>query len=205
MNSLIHPTYFPNIANLLAMLETNTIVFEKYDNFQKQTLRNRMYIYGANGKLKLNIPIRHNSKSKTYYKDIKIAYDMDWRIVHKRSIESAYGTSPFYEFYQDELLPIFELKETFLYDLNLKTTEILFNCLQLPFNYHLNSKFEKVPKDYKDKRYLVDAKRNNDIKLQDYFQVFDTKHGFIPNLSGIDLICNLGPESSIYLNNQNLH
>lgn len=95
MKILLHPTYFPSISHFVAMLQADQILFEAHDNFQKQTNRNRMYIYSANGKQLLNIPIKHN-KQQTHqkYKDIRIEYDFDWQKQHFKSLEAAYRSSP---------------------------------------------------------------------------------------------------------------
>lgn len=204
MKVLLHPVYLPNIEHFTAMLKSDWIEFEAFDNFQKQTYRNRSYIYAANGKLQLNVPVKHSQNNRQLYKDVKIGHETDWKLVHKRSIESAYRTSPFFEFYQDEILPIFSNKETFLCDFNLKCIEILFDCLQLPFHFSQSEEFKVKPLDKMDCRYLADAKRKNETQFESYSQVFDQKHGFINNLSVIDLICNLGPNSTDYIKRQQL-
>lgn len=179
-------------------------MLESFDNFTKQTYRNRAYIYAANGRLQLNIPVRYTQKNRQLYKDVEIAYDTDWQLIHKRSIESAYRTSAFFEFYEDELIPIYERKEKYLYDFNLKTIDVISQWLQTDFNYKFTKKFEPAPQGLRDKRDLVNAKKQSQIKFEDYFQVFEDKHGFIENLSVLDLVCNLGPESLIYLSNVKL-
>src|SRR5690606_21107719 len=103
MNIIVHPTYFPSIAHFVAMANANDIVFEVEDNFLKQTYRNRTYIYAANGKLALNIPVIHTQKKRQQYKDVKIFNEEKWQVQHWKSLLSAYRTSPFFEYYEDEL------------------------------------------------------------------------------------------------------
>ena len=126
MDILIHPTYFPNIANFVALLKADTITFEVSDNYQKQTYRNRTTIYGANGKLALTIPVNFTQKNRQLYCDVKIHNDEKWQINHWKSLESAYKMSPFFEFYQDDLKPLFEREENFLLDFNFKCFKVIF-------------------------------------------------------------------------------
>ena len=94
MKVIIHPTYFPNIAHFTAMLQADEVIFEMDDNYQKQTYRNRTFIYGANGKLQLGIPIIHSQKERQKYRDIKIYNAEKWQPIHWKSLETAYRTSP---------------------------------------------------------------------------------------------------------------
>ena len=124
MNILIHPTYFPNISHFVGMANAETLFFEIEDNYQKQTYRNRTIIYGANGALLLSIPIVFSQKNRQKFKDIKIANDTNWQSQHCKSIQSAYRTSPFFEFYEDEFQPLFTKKETYLLDFNLSVIKL---------------------------------------------------------------------------------
>src|SRR5690606_2176436 len=134
MNILLHPTYFPSIAHFVAMANANDIVFEVEDNFLKQTYRNRTYIYAANGKLALNIPVIHTQKNRQQYKDVKIFHEEKWQDHHWKSLLSAYRTSPFFEYYEDELRPLFEEKSNFILSFNLKCFETICDCLQIEIN-----------------------------------------------------------------------
>jgi hypothetical protein len=194
---LFHPTYFSSVLQFAYMLQSDGVVFEIFDNFQKQTYRNRCYIYGANGKQLLNVPVQKVS-GKQLTKDIKIDYSSKWQSEHLKSLLSAYRSSPFFEFYIDELLPIFKEKETFLVDLNIKTTKILFEALQEKLVLELTSHYKKEEKN--DYRFLVNAKEKPLFDFQKYMQVFDDKHGFISNLSILDLLFMEGPLTTIYLN-----
>lgn len=204
MELLIHPTYFPNIAHFAAMVKNDTICFEMEDNFQKQTYRNRAYIYGANGKLSLNIPVIHTQKKRQKYRDVKIFNEYKWQLNHWKSLESAYRTSPFFEFYVDDLEPLFQLSAHFLLDFNLKCFHVICDCLQLELNISQTKVYEKIPANKLDLRELVNAKKEKPRVLESYTQVFADKHGFISNLSILDLLFNEGPNSINYLRNQNL-
>ncbi len=135
MKVLIHPTYFPSIAHFVAMVKAESIVFEISDNYQKQTYRNRATIYGANGKLDLNIPVHYTQKNRQLYKDVTISNIDNWQDLHLKSLESAYRASPFYEFYIDDLKPLFKTEAQDIMAFNLKCLEAVFECIQLPFEY----------------------------------------------------------------------
>ncbi len=178
------------------MIEAKVVIFEVLDNYQKQTYRNRCYIYGANGKQLLNIPIvKGSSKQKT--KDIKISYAENWRKEHLKSLDSAYKSSPFYEFYIYDILPIFTNKTTFLLDFNLKIFELINSLLPINISYSKSTEYQiKVKNDY---RFLVNAKQEITDILPKYTQVFSEKHGFIENLSILDLLFNEGTNAILYL------
>ena len=178
MNILIHPTYFPNIAHFAAMAQANEVTFEADDNFLKQTYRNRTYIYAANGKLLLNIPVIHSQKNRQKYRDVKISKDTNWQSLHWKSLLSAYSTSPFFEFYKDELEPLFNIKTDFIFDFNLKCIETIFECIQLNISTTKTEVFEQTVKNKKDFRYLVNAKIE-EPEFATYNQVFGDKYGFL--------------------------
>lgn len=201
---LLHPTYFPSIANFVAMLKADTVTFEVHDNYQKQTYRNRAFIYAANGKLLLNIPVHHTQHNRQLYKDIKIAYTTNWQSLHWKSIQSAYYSSPFFEFYADELQPLFETQDPFLMDYNLKCFEVILECLQLKLDIKTSTTFEKNPETKTDVRTLVNHRKETVQNFEPYKQVFDDKHGFISNLSILDLLFNEGPMAVNYLKAQQL-
>ena len=202
MDLLIHPTYLPNIANFVAMAKAGTVCLEMDDNFQKQTYRNRAYIYGANGKLSLNIPVIHTQKLRQKYRDVKIHNEEKWQLNHWKSLESAYRTSPFFEFYADDIQPLFKLKTNFLLDFNLTCFETICDCLQLDLDILKTEVYEKTITDKQDLRELVHAKKEKTRLLESYTQVFGNKHGFISNLSVLDLLFNEGPNAVNYLQNQ---
>jgi hypothetical protein len=201
MNILIHPTYFPNIAHFLAIIKAERVTFEMEDNFLKQTYRNRTYIYEANGKLLLNIPVIHTQKNRQKYRDVKISQDTNWQNLHWKSLLSAYSTSPFFEFYKDDLETVFKMKTDFILDFNFKCFEVICDCLQLDINYSKTDSYEKLVEDKTDFRFLVDAKMK-EPKFEPYTQVFANKYGFINNLSILDLLCNEGPNALNYLDSQ---
>lgn len=201
---VIHPTYSPNIAHFVAMVKADEVIFEMDDNFVKQTYRNRTYIYGANGKLGLNIPVIHSQKNRQKYRDVKVFNEDNWQSLHWKSLLSAYRTSPFFEYYEDELQHIFTEKTEFLLDFNLKCFEVICDCLQLDLKTSKTQIYKKVLEDETDFRPLVNAKKEASYAFETYTQVFNNKHGFIPNLSILDLLFNEGPNALNYLESQTL-
>ena len=208
MNTLIlHPAYFGSIEQFVYFAKAEKICFENEDNYQKQSYRSRQYIYGANGKLLLNIPIKHFKDKRQKYKEIKIENDFNWQTIHWRSLEAAYRTSPFFEFYEDELQPLYDKTYIHLLDFNYACLEVLLSCLQIEKPIE---KTEVFLKDYSneenvvDARNLINAKNRETLSLETYTQVFDSKKGFIPDLSILDLLFNEGPNSLMYLENQSI-
>lgn len=205
MNILLHPTYFPSISHFVALAQYENVTFEIEDNFQKQTNRNRTYIYSPNGIQLLNIPIKHSKESHQKTKDIRIDTDFDWQKQHFKSLEAAYRSSPFFEFFEDDIRPIFEKKHEFLLDLNFETLAIIFKCLRMKVDYNTTTEYfhELEKNSTADFRNLVDGKRDISSFVK-YTQVFDDKHGFINNLSVLDLLFNEGKYAMDYLKEQTL-
>ena len=202
MHSLLHPAYIPNIATFAAIAQ-NDICWEVCDNFQKQTYRNRIHICTDRGRLMLNIPIKHVGKDegRQYYKDVQVENDYDWQRQHWRTLQTAYRTSPYFEYYEDEIAPLYTKTYTHLQDYNLKSIEIICDCLQIPMPTNKTSEFERTPTKYQDLRMLIDAKRKLEIEQPEYNQVFGERHGFIKNISTLDLLFNEGPNALMYLKN----
>ncbi len=203
--TLLHPTYFGSIAQFVAIAQADTIVFEDCDNYQKQTYRNRTYIYGANGKLLLTIPIKHTGdKTRQLYRDVRIENDFQWQLLHWRSIQTAYRTSPFFEFYEDEFAHLYEKKKEFLLDFNYQCLQAVLSCLQIDISFTKTIEYKKTIEGTIDHRALVNAKKTMLPKTEQYIQVFAQKHGFIPNLSILDLLFNEGTNTLTYLESQSI-
>lgn len=205
MNTLLHPTYFPSISHFVALLQAENITFEMEDNFQKQTNRNRTYIYSPNGIQLLNIPIKHSKTAHQKTKDIQIEPDFDWQKQHFKSLEAAYRSSPFFEYFEDDIQPIFEKKHRFLMDLNFEIFELLTKCLRIKLDYNTTSEyFQEIDASTTlDLRFLANGKKDKSV-FETYPQVFDDKHGFINNLSILDLLFNEGKFTIDYLKNQKI-
>ncbi|WP_103866383.1 WbqC family protein [Aquimarina sp. I32.4] len=202
---LLHPMYFGTVAQYVAMAQSDSIVFENEDNYQKQTYRNRTYIYGANGKLLLTIPIKHSkTKEKILYRDVQIENDFQWQILHWRSLEAAYRTSPFFEYYEDELQHLFKTPKKYLLDFNYECMQVIMDCLQLETPFTKTVSYHKNPKEITDLRELIRAKKEKALTFKPYIQVFENKQGFLTNLSILDLLFNEGTNAIPYLENQSI-
>ncbi|WP_333875525.1 WbqC family protein [Flavobacterium sp.] len=202
-NILIHPGYFPSISHFVAMAQSELVTFEMDDNFQKQTNRNRMYIYSPNGIQLLNIPIKHTREAHQKTKEVKIEDAFDWQKQHFKSLEAAYRTSPFFEYFEDDIRPIFEKKHTFLMDLNFETLAVVSKCLGLEFDYNETTEYFHEVSDKTDLRSLINGKKDASLFAL-YTQVFEEKHGFLNNLSILDLLFNEGRYALDYLKKQKL-
>jgi hypothetical protein len=204
---LLHPCYFGPVSLYAAIAKAREFIFENEDNYQKQTYRNRMYIYGANGKLLLNIPIKHTGEKRQHqkYRDVRIENDFHWQKQHWKSLQSAYRTSPFFEFYEDDFEPLYSKKYNFLLDFNYDCLEVALESLQLELEYKKTENFDPVaPSTITDGRHLVNAKSQPIQDLEPYTQVFESKKGYLNNLSILDLIFNEGPNALSYLERQEL-
>lgn len=204
---LLHPCYFGPITQFAAMTRAQRVWFENEDNFQKQTYRNRMYIYSPNGKLALSIPIKHtgNKTQHQKYKEVRIENDFPWQQQHWRSLETCYRTSPFFEFYEDEFHVLYNQKFEYLMDFNYACLQVILEALEWDLETEKTTKFHiDAPSGLVDLRQLVDAKSQRAFDLSSYTQVFEEKHGFLENLSILDLLFNEGPGTEAYLQAQSV-
>ena len=199
MKILLPIFYLPPVSWFAVFLkEENEIVLEQYENFPKQPYRNRTNIYGANGRLSLIIPINHSGER--VMKDIKVSHRENWQKLHWKSIKSAYQSSPYFEFYEDKLQKIFEFETDSLIQFNLNALKIIQDILKTEKAYSLNIEYVKIPleENYREK---FSAKKESEIEMEEYYQTFTDKMGFMKDLTILDLICNKGPETLTYLKN----
>ena len=181
---------------------------EIFANYTKQTLANRCYIATSQGVQGLIIPIE-KPQEKCLIKEIKISNHSDWQTLHWRAIKTAYNSTPFFDFYADELVKLYEKKFDFLVDFNINLQIVIKNLLHYDnINFSLSNNYEKmINKNDLDLRNLFLNKKNFvnlPFNLKEYYQIFSDKFGFQKNLSIFDLIFNLGNESRIYLKNINI-
>ena len=199
MQILLPIFYLPPISWFSVFLQDDAeIIFEQYENFPKQTYRNRTNVYGANGKLSLIIPMNHNGTR--LLKEIQTSTREKWQHIHWKSIKTAYQTSPYFEYYEDQLEAIFTYKTSSLIQFNLHAIKIIQKLLKTEKAYSLNSEFIKDPEilNYRDQ---FSAKKETEFEMADYYQSFSDKYGVLKDLSIIDLLCNKGPESLTYIKN----
>ena len=231
MAKLLSTAYFPPVSYFAAMaqemsgltdrrggdgsseLSPSVVYIEACENYQKQSYRNRCRFYAADGVQALSFPVVHEGGTyKHPVKDIKVDYSTPWLIQHQRAIVSAYRTSAYFEYYQDELFEVMNARPESLLDLNMsilrffiEKTGLLID-LRMTGEYSVDGVIAADGLACEDLREKIHPKRPNNI-LSDlalekpYFQVFSQKYGFKPDLSIMDLLFNEGPDSILYLKN----
>jgi len=197
---LLSTAYLPPVEYFALLLADNTAI-DREERYQKQSYRNRAVIMNGNGPLNLIIPTVHEGRMGIV-KDVQIEYTTPWQRAHWRSIESAYNNTPYYLYYKDALKPFYEKPFEHLFDFNLQLTQTLMKLLQLNRDVVTTTTFKPYTQD--DTRLLIQPKQARKeeypFKLKTpYYQVFEDKFGFIPNLSVIDLLFNEGPQAASYL------
>lgn len=196
MSTIIAPLAYTGSTGMWALMTTaKTLLIEQNDYYQKQTLRNRTYIHGANGKLLLSVPIRHLGKTgHQHYSEVEIENSFAWQKQHWKSIQSAYRSSPYFEFYEDDISIFYKNKFSLLYVFNKAYFELLLKLLGWNPKVHYTESYENLT-NVKDIRSQIDKKEVNNKLVLKYTQVFEDKNGFIPNLSILDLLFNEGPNT----------
>ncbi|SCD21341.1 WbqC-like protein family [Proteiniphilum saccharofermentans] len=192
--------YLAPVEYYAALFHAENAIIEIQDNYRKQSYRNRCIIGGANGPLALSIPVEKPEKGKSRMKDIRIAEHGDWRHLHWNAIVSAYNSTPFFQYFEEDFRSFYEKKYRFLHDFNesLRLLVCGFIGIETPCSYTPEYVKETSPNTI-DLREAIDPKRPSSYETQAYYQVFAEKWGFIPNLSIIDMLFNLGNETRLYL------
>lgn len=192
--------YLPSIEYFSVLKKaSDPILIEKHEHFPKQTYRNRASIHSANGKLDLIVPVVKGAKVHTAMKDVKISYEFDWQRLHWLSLQTSYRSSAYFEFYEDELAPFYHQKWDYLLDFNIELTQVLMKLLKLNQTYAFTESYLNPSTVVRDYRAIIHPKKDTNFETKPYFQVFEDRNGFIPNLSCIDLLCSQGPQSAAYL------
>ncbi len=192
--------YLPPVEYFSRIIEHKShILIENAEHFEKQSYRNRASIHSPNGKLDLVVPVIKGSKNHTKIKDVKISYDFNWQRLHLMSLQTSYRSSAYFEYYEDDLMPFYHKKWDFLFDYNIELFNLLLRFLKINISYNFTEDYNKEHSETLDFRSSIHPKRSNIVPLKPYFQVFDERNGFIPNLSIVDLLFNQGPQSNSYL------
>ena len=202
---MIHlvPSYLPSLIYYWHIVNS-TVIFNLSTKYQKQTTRNRCMIMSANGPQKLIIPVRHSNKENEILHDhnVKIDNTQNWKVKHWKSIQNAYRSSPFFEFYEEGFFKVFFNNEKLLYSFNMNIISHINNILGVQKNIEISNR--KISHEKYDKK-LMNIKKYFYYNVPPYNQVFMSKFKFIPNLSILDLIFNMGPKSINYLVNPNFN
>jgi len=201
---LLSTAYWPNIHYFFYVLNADRIVIEQHEHYQKQSFRNRTSILSANGKLDLVIPVNHK-QDKQKISEVEISYKEAWQIRHWRAITSAYKNSPYFEFFEDELKVFYFKEHELLLDYNLLQLRTILKILKIKKEIELTENYEDKLLDYPDLRNIIHPKVNiaEDQKIsrfvnRPYYQTFENKFGFTPNLSILDLLFNQGLQTLDY-------
>ena len=195
--------YLAPVEYYSALAKADVVFLEQYDYYLKQTYRNRCHIAAANGVMALSIPVEKSTGAKQLTKDVRISAHNDWQIQHWRSIESAYNSTPFFEYYKDDLQPFYEKKWDFLWDFNWEIQLKILELLDLDLKIQLTEQYQpSLDLAVVDLRENIHPKKvTQATEAKPYYQVFEQRFGFQPNLSVIDLLFNMGNESQLIIHN----
>jgi hypothetical protein len=193
MPSAIFPVFYAgNIAYYRALLKFEHC-FELFEHFPKQTFRSRMQIAGPNGLQLLTIPTVKTG-DKRFTKDVQISYAENWQKDHWKSLEAAYRRSPYFEFYEHLFRPFYKEKKASLVEFNLALHETILKIISLEMPYSLSESYASYAQDFRGEVFEL-----AEDETQTYTQVFNDRHAFAPNLSILDAIFNLGPQTTLLL------
>ncbi len=193
-------TYLGPVQYFTKFFLGKKVIIEKHDNFIKQTYRNRCMIFSANGPLALTVPVLRGSFHKTTIVSLKIDYSKKWQGEHWRSIESAYRSSPFFDYYFEDLRKVYNKQHPLLLQFNTELMETVFRLGGISSDYSFSKEF--LPTGNFDYRTSIRPKHplpDPLFKPVFYHQVFEDRFGFVENLSILDLLFNTGPETGSYL------
>jgi hypothetical protein len=198
-NILLSTAYLPPVEYFSLISLADKVFVEREENYLKQTYRNRCYILSASGAQILSIPVYLGSLHKTRLKDIRIDYSKRWQQMHLRSMTASYNASPYFEFYFERFEKAILKNHEYLIDLNTELTGLVLEILKIRKSVSYTIEFEPTAIKENDFRYIISPKCHSDFIMKEYFQVFNPENRFIPGMSIIDLIFNMGPESGDYL------
>lgn len=204
---LLSTAYAPPISYFAKLYEYQgkVIGLEAQEHYLKQSYRNRCRILSPNGVQALTIPVEQSLSLKTKIRDVRISEHGSWRHLHAQALRTAYGASPFFEYYADELLPFYERRYSFLWDFNEELLRVLIRQLQLEVNWSATEEFadpaEECPETC-DLRYVIHPKKRHSVAglmRPPYYQLYQDRFGFVEELSILDLLFEMGPESLLIL------
>ena len=204
MQILLSSAYLPPVQYFAHLQSAEQVWIEQYDHYQKQTYRNRCVIAAPDGPLSLIVPIEKPITQKAFMRDIRISDHGNWRHLHWNAIESAYNHTPFFEYYKDDFRPFYEKKFDFLVDYNEQLCQLVCQLIDIDTSFQRTESYVAEPSNtIIDLRDAIHPKKEvmNDASFSavPYYQVFQERLGFLPNLSIIDLLFNMGPEAILVL------
>ena len=200
MQVLLSTTYFGPVQWYQKLHRADAVLIEQWESCQKQTYRNRCIIATTQGVQALTVPVVRGESQ--LIKDIRISDHGNWRHLHWNALQSAYGESPFFEYYQDDIRPFFEKRWDYLLDYNDAICQKMCELIDIQPSIQYSSDFVAEPNNVSDYRIAINPKHpipDADFTPKPYYQVYSSKHGFLSNLSVLDLLFNMGPEGIFYL------
>lgn len=193
---VLSTSYYPPVQYIAEIVKSGEVLIEQHETYPKQTYRNRCYIYSANGVLPLSIPVERGSFHRVKLKDLRLDNTRKWQREHLNAIRSAYNSAAFFEFYSEQVLKPLGKKYDYLIDLNMDILDIILGILEIDISVRKTGSYIKeYGENCLDMRTSISPKVKNVCNHNEYFQVFSPVHGFKANLSIIDLLFNMGPES----------
>ena len=204
MQILLSSAYLPPVQYFAHLQSAEQVWIEQYDHYQKQTYRNRCVIAAPDGPLSLTVPIEKPNTQKAFMRDIRISDHGNWRHLHWNAIESAYNHTPFFEYYKDDFRPFYEKKFDFLVDYNEQLCQLVCQLIDIDTSFQRTESYVAEPLNtIIDLRDAIHPKKevmdDASFRAVPYYQVFQERLGFLPNLSIIDLLFNMGPEAILVL------
>ena len=201
--ALLTSSYFGPVQWYQKLNRYDACLIEQHDHYQKQSFRNRCLIATTNGLQALSIPIERYEGGKCEMKDIRISDHGNWRHLHWNALLSAYGESPFFEFYADDIAPFFDRKWDFLLDFNMEILLKICDLIDINPYISLTAEYQKEPPqataDFREAIHPKHPHLDEEFESKPYYQVYQQKFGFQGNLSILDLLFNEGNESIFYL------
>jgi hypothetical protein len=197
LGAVFSTAYLAPVEYYFVINNSSEVILEQYEYYEKQSYRNRCKILSANGVMDLSIPVEKTGKM--LIRDIRISEHDNWQANHWRAIESAYNSSAFFEYYSDDLHPFYEKKWSFLWDFNFEIQQKMMELFEIEKDITLTDNYLSQQENRTDYRNLIHPKKDSLQQSKPYYQVFEQKFGFCPNLSCIDLLFNMGPESQLIL------
>lgn len=192
---------FPNIYWWLVATEAGAVCLDKAENFQKMSYRNRYYITGANGLIQLSIPLQQGREQRNRMDVTGISYNENWQVQHWRTLVSVYNRSPFFQHYEPSLQPLFEKKYDLLHEFNYASTEWLAQQLKADIKITVTDTYVREYENSRDVRGIKPGVEKKAIEEQPYYQLFNERNGFLPNLSMLDLLFAEGPHAMQWIRN----
>ena len=196
---LVSTAYLPPVEYFSLISQADEIVIEREENYLKQSYRNRCYILSTHGKQLLSVPVFLGSQHKTPLKEIRIDYSKRWQQIHLGALTASYNSSPYFQFYFENIEKIISRRFVFLIDLNMELMESVLQMLKMEIEVTYSTNFEPASEADNDYRYKISPKEVSQFFVKEYMQVFNNPNHFVQGLSIVDLIFNMGPEATNYL------